>query len=76
MLNDAEVVKNADRFVRLIIRRPQAYEFSQRFGESDKQITMPGIAFLDWQGRLLGTAELEGEGAAKKLVEKMKEIGR
>lgn len=73
-MNDPAVVKASNQFIRVIVRRPQVYEFRERF--ADENLPMPGIAFLDWQGRLLGTAELEGEGVAKKLVEKMKEMAK
>lgn len=61
------MVKASEKFVRLIVRRPHAYELLTK----GKNVPIPGIVFLDAEGKLIGTARLE---EAKKLVEKMNEV--
>jgi hypothetical protein len=61
------VQKASEKFVRIIIRRPQAYEFKNK----DKSVPIPGIVFLDGQGKVVGTLVPE---SAKQLVEKMDEL--
>jgi hypothetical protein len=63
------VLKASEKFVRLIIRRPHAYEFKNK----DKSVPIPGIVFLDAEGKLIRTARLE---EAKKLVEKLNEVAK
>ena len=58
ILDDPAVLKASEKFVRLIVRRPHAYEFKNK----DKSV--PGIVFLDGQGKVV----------AKQLVEKMNEL--
>ncbi len=57
----------SEKFVRLIVRRPHAYEFKSK----DRSVPIPGIVFLDSQGKVVGTVQPE---SAKQLVEKMKEL--
>lgn len=53
--------------MRIIIRRPHAYEFRTK----DKDVPIPGVVFLDAEGKLVGTAKLE---TATQLVKKMDEL--
>jgi hypothetical protein len=61
------VLKASEKFVRLIIRRPHAYEFKNK----DKTVPIPGVVFLDAQRKVVGTVQPE---LAKQLVEKMSEL--
>jgi hypothetical protein len=61
------VLKASKKFVRLIVRRPHAYEFKNK----DKSVPIPGIVFLDAQRKVVGTAQLH---SAKQLVEKVNEL--
>jgi len=61
------VLKASEKFVRIIIRRPHAYEFKNK----DKGASIPGIVFLDAQGKVLGMAQLE---SGKQLAEKLNEL--
>ena len=63
------MLKASEKFVRLIIRRPHAYEFKKK----DKSVPIPGIAFLDAQGKVVGTVQPE---SAKHLVDKMNEVAK
>jgi hypothetical protein len=63
------VLKASEKFVRLIVRRPHAYEFKKK----DKSVTIPGVAFLDAEGKVVGMVELE---SAKQLVDKMNAVGK
>ncbi len=56
----------SEKFVRVIIRRPHAYEFRKK----DKSVPIPGIVFLDAQGNVTGSAQLE---SGKQLAEKLNE---
>ena len=40
-------MKRSEKFVRLIIRRPQAYTFRKNY----KTAPIPGVAFLDGEGK-------------------------
>lgn len=64
------MVSGAEPFVRIIIRRPQAYEFKAAHDEAP----IPGIIFLDGDGKVRGTHELKGDAAAATLVELMKTL--
>ena len=61
------MLKASEKFVRLIVRRPHAYEFKKQ----DRSVPIPGIVFLDGQGRVVATVQPE---SAKQLVEKMNEL--
>ena len=63
------MLKASQKFVRLIVRRPHAYEFKNK----DKSVPIPGIVFLDGQGKVVGTAEPE---SATQLVDKMTEVAK
>jgi hypothetical protein len=60
------VRKTSEKFVRLIVRRPHTYEFKNK----DRNVPIPGIVFLDAQGKLLGITRLE---TARELVQQMNE---
>jgi hypothetical protein len=68
-LDNAAVRKASERFVRLIVRRPHAYEFREKY--KGKAVPLPGIAFLDGEGKLRATAGIED---AEALVEKMRKV--
>ena len=53
--------------MRIIVRRPHAYELKAK----DKDVPIPGIAFLDSEGNVVATDRLE---SAEKLVEKLGEL--
>ena len=61
------MLKASEKFVRLIVRRPHAYEFRNK----NKSVPIPGIIFLDAQGMVVATAQLE---SAQKVVDKMNEV--
>ena len=61
------MLKASAKFVRLIVRRPHAYEFKKK----DNRVPIPGIVFLNTQGKVMGMAQLE---SAKEFVEKMNEF--
>ncbi len=63
------MLKASEKFVRLIIRRPHAYEFKNK----DKSVPIPGMVFLNFQGKVVGAVQPE---SAKQLVEKMNELTR
>jgi hypothetical protein len=63
------VLKASARFVRIIVRRPHAYAFKKK----DTRVPIPGIVFLNTQGKVVGMAQLE---SAKELVEKMNELAK
>jgi membrane-associated protease RseP (regulator of RpoE activity) len=66
ILNDPAVVKASGKFVRLIVRRPHAYEFRQKF--KGQEVPIPGIIVLDADGKLVGSASLD---SANEVVEKL-----
>jgi hypothetical protein len=68
-LDNAAVRKASEGFVRLIVRRPHAYEFAEKYRR--RAVPVPGIAFLDGEGKLRTTAAIED---AEALVEKMRKV--
>ncbi len=54
--------------MRVIVRRPHAYEFAKDHPGSP----IPGIAILDAEGKLVDQHDLKGDDAAAKLVELLK----
>lgn len=60
------MVKASEKFVRLIVRRPHAYEFRQKF--KGQEVPIPGIIVLDADGKLVGSSSLD---SAKELAEKL-----
>ena len=69
MLDDPAVVQASEKFVSVIVRRPQAYRFLQK----DKNVAIPGIVFLDAEGAVITACGLE---SAQQLVEKMNEVAK
>ena len=69
MFSDPEVVAAARSFVKVIIRRPQAYAFRQRYPSAP----IPGIAFLNADGELKGRFVIPEKDAAMMLVAAMKQ---
>jgi hypothetical protein len=66
------VLQASAKFVRIIVRRPHAYEFREKRFRT-KNVPIPGIIFLDREGKLVGAIQPE---TAKDLVEKMMESTR
>jgi hypothetical protein len=62
-------VKASDKFVRIIVRRPHAYQFLNK----DRSVSIPGFVFLDAEGTVIGSAGLD---KAEQLVEKMHELAQ
>jgi hypothetical protein len=71
ILGDRAVVKASEKFVRVIIRRPHAYEFRQKF--RGKEVPIPGIIVLDAEGKLVGVSPIE---SSKEVVEKLGGLAR
>jgi len=69
VINDPAVLGEAARFVRIIIRRPHAYEFRARYAG----VPIPGVAILDDGGTLKGSAALT---SAEELSKLLREIRR
>jgi hypothetical protein len=61
----------AEKFVRIIIRRPHAYEFPKKF--KGNGVPIPGVLILDADGKFLGTSSLE---SSKELAQKLHELAR
>ena len=57
--------------MRLIVRRPHAYEFFMKF--KGKQVPVPGILILGDEGKLLGASSLE---SAKELAQKLNDLAK
>ncbi len=69
VLDDQAVRKASEKFVHLIVRRPHAYQFRN----DDKTVPIPGIVFLDGQGKLVGKVQPD---SAKQVVAMMNELAR
>ena len=52
--SDKEVIRTSERFVRLIIRRPHAYWFKQRYTKAP----IPGFVFMSPKGQVFDTYPL------------------
>ena len=63
-------MKASERFVRILIRRPHAYEFRARHAAAP----IPAIAFLDGRGELKGTFKLDAAASAAKLAGMLEEL--
>ncbi len=61
MLGDAKVIEAAGAFVRLVLRRPHAYNFSADHGDTP----IPGLVVLDADGKVVGSLALPAEDAAR-----------
>ena len=66
-MNNAKVIKESQSFVRIIIRRPQAYKFRSKH----RGVPIPGITFLNPDDKVLSTFVFASKDAAKRLVAKM-----
>lgn len=62
------MVEAAKPFVRIILRRPQAYEFRERF----KGVPIPGLVFMDAEGRVKETVSFDEKEALGRVLEAMK----
>lgn len=60
----------AEGFVRVIIRRPHAYRFRERFAGAP----IPGLAFLGPDGKMKGSLVFAGGDAKSALLAKLKEM--
>ena len=60
------MVNASEKFVRLIVRRPHAYEFRQKF--RGHEVPIPGIIVLDADGKLLGSSPLD---SAREVADKL-----
>jgi len=65
------VLKASEKFVRLIVRRPHAYEFRQKF--KGQELPIPGIIVLNADGKLLGSSSLD---SAKEVTDKLNGLGK
>ncbi len=63
-MGDPKVVTASAGFVRIIVRRPHAYEFAA----NHKGAPIPGFAVLDAEGRLTGTFRFDGEDQTRRLA--------
>jgi hypothetical protein len=70
ILNDPAVLKASEKFVRVLLRGPDAQELRDK-AFKDKDVSMPGIVFLDAQGKPIGTARLE---TAQEFVQQLNEL--
>lgn len=57
--------------MRLIVRRPHAYEFRQKF--KGQEVPIPGIVILDADGKLVGSSSLD---SAKELADRLNGLGK
>jgi hypothetical protein len=70
-LADPLVVKASEKFIRVIVRRPHAYEFRQKF--RGREVPIPGIVMLDGNGKLLRPVPLD---SAKEVADKLNGLGK
>ena len=56
--------------MRLIVRRPHAYQFRQKF--KGQEVPIPGIIILDADGKLVGSSSLD---SAKEVADKLNGLG-
>lgn len=61
----------AERYVRVLIRRPHAYAFRKKFPDA----AIPGLLFLDPEGKFLGAIPLDGESTPDAVRQRIEEIG-
>lgn len=57
--------------MRLIVRRPHAYEFRQKF--KGQEVPIPGVIVLDAAGKLVGSSSLD---SAKEFADKLNDLGK
>ena len=67
MLDDPAVIRGAERFVRVLVRRPHAYTFA----DEHPGAPIPGLAFLDAEGRLTGSFQFAGDDVRGALLRKL-----
>lgn len=70
-MQDEKVVEASQAFVRIIVRRPHAYELRK----THKGVPIPGLVFLDAEGNLKGSRPLTGlddKGAVLEAMDKYK----
>ena len=65
------MVKASEKFVRVIVRRPHAYEFLVKF--KGQGVPIPGILILADDGKLLEASSLE---SAKELAQKLNDLAK
>jgi hypothetical protein len=65
------VVKASQKFVRVIVRRPHAYEFLRKFKRHE--VPIPGVLILGDNGKFLGASSLE---SAKELAQKLHDLAK
>lgn len=58
----------AKEFVRIMIRRPHAYEFKKKYADAP----IPGVAILDADGSFVDSHDLKGDSAAVELRDLLK----
>jgi hypothetical protein len=65
------VLKASEKFVRVLVRRPHAYQFRTKF--RGKDVPIPGILVLDADENLLGGYDIE---SAKELSAKLNALAK
>ena len=65
------MVKASQKFVRVIVRRPHAYEFLRKF--KGQEVPIPGVLILGDDGKLLGASSLE---SAEELAQKLHDLAK
>jgi hypothetical protein len=59
-------VNSSEKFLRVIVRRPHAYEFREKY--RGKDVPIPGLLVLSADGKLVGTSALE---SSKEVTDKL-----
>ena len=70
MIEDDKVVEESGDFVRIIIRRPQAYAFRRMHREAP----IPGFGVMDGEGKWKGAFSFGGDDAAARLAKQLKKL--
>lgn len=68
-MEDEKVVEASKAYVRIIIRRPHAYEFRKKYGLTP----IPGVAILDVEGAWVEGYDFKGKDPAADLVTLLQE---
>ena len=66
------MVEASRAFVRIILRRPQTYEFRDRF----KTVPIPGLVFLDPGGSVKEAVSVDGKLTVDEILEAMKRCSK
>ena len=66
------MVEVSKSFVRIILRRPQTYEFRAKH----KEAPIPGVVVLDGDGGVKGKYDLKGEDAAQQIAGMLEKYGK